>query len=107
MLTKSQWIMVMAVIGLVQAGALVRLAQQRLPAAARFLDAEGLDGRVDLNRATVADLLRTRKIPERLAGDIIRYRNDAGPYQRVDDLRKVKGIGPVRYERIKDHFKVE
>ncbi|MBQ6451845.1 MAG: helix-hairpin-helix domain-containing protein, partial [Solobacterium sp.] len=33
---------------------------------------------------------------------IIAYRNTMGLFQNTDDLQKVKGIGPKKYEKLKE-----
>ncbi|WP_417903426.1 ComEA family DNA-binding protein [Candidatus Sodalis pierantonius] len=37
---------------------------------------------------------------------IIDYREQHGPFERIEDLEKVKGIGPATMARIKDCLKL-
>jgi competence protein ComEA len=41
-----------------------------------------------------------------LAQRIIEYREESGPFQSVDDLLNVKGIGPSLFEKIRDLVEV-
>ncbi len=49
---------------------------------------------VNVNTATAEQLDALPRIGETLAGRIIDYREDNGPFQTVDELDDVKGIGP-------------
>ncbi|PXF30004.1 hypothetical protein WH50_17665 [Pokkaliibacter plantistimulans] len=49
-----------------------------------------------INTADPAALTKVKGISPRLANDIVRHR----PYQKLDDLLKVKGIGVKVLERI-------
>jgi competence protein ComEA len=62
---------------------------------------------IDLNRATKAELLQLPGVGEHLAEDILAVREQRGGFHDVDDLREVKGIGPMRLERIRPHVRVE
>ncbi len=49
---------------------------------------------VDLNTATVQELTQLPNIGPSRAQDIVDYREANGPFATVEDLDKVKGIGP-------------
>ncbi len=57
--------------------------------------------RLDLNRASRAELQLLPGVGEKLAERIDAYRILNGPYANLDELRKVPGIGPVTLERIR------
>lgn len=59
-----------------------------------------LSRQVDLNAATVNDLIRLPGIGPVLAKRIVEYREANGPFKRLQDLRKVKGIGAKTYEKL-------
>ncbi len=58
------------------------------------------DVRVDLNTANQTQLAAVPGVGHRLAKTIILHR----PYAGVDDLRKVPGIGPKRFEAIREWY---
>jgi competence protein ComEA len=63
-------------------------------------------GRINLNTATPAELQTLPGIGPVLAQRIVEYRDANGPFQSVDDLLKVKGIGPSLLEKIQDLVEV-
>jgi competence protein ComEA len=58
--------------------------------------------RIDLNRADRAELLQLPGCGDALSRRILEYRREHGPFQGLDDLRKVHGIGPKTLEKWKD-----
>jgi competence protein ComEA len=63
--------------------------------------------RIDLNRAGIADLDALPGIGPRLAQRIIAERARDGPFRRVEELRRVRGIGPKTLARIRPLVTVE
>lgn len=61
---------------------------------------------VDVNRATVDELIAVPGIGESLAQRIVDFRAKNGPFQRVDDLLKVRGIGEKSLEKLRPHLRV-
>lgn len=59
-----------------------------------------ISGLLDLNRAGTKDLESLSGIGPVLAQRVIEYRTTVGRFQAIDDLRRVKGIGPKIFERI-------
>jgi competence protein ComEA len=60
----------------------------------------GKDGPVNLNTASVADLDDLPGIGQSIAERIIEYRTTNGPFQAIEDLQKVKGIGPALFAKL-------
>lgn len=57
--------------------------------------------RVNINSATAAQLEALPLIGEKRAKDIVAYREANGPFQRIEDLLRVSGIGPATLERLR------
>jgi competence protein ComEA len=61
---------------------------------------------VDLDRASAEDLAAVPGIGPGLASDVVRDREEHGPFGRPDALRRVRGIGPARMERARPWIRV-
>lgn len=64
-------------------------------------------GKVNLNKATEADLQTISGIGQKRAQDIIAYRESAGGFKLVDDLKNVSGIGAKTLEKLKEYVTVD
>ena len=60
---------------------------------ARMMNPGPSDGLIDLNAAGAEELKTLSGIGDVLAARIIAYREENGPFQRVEELTKVNGIG--------------
>jgi comEA protein len=58
--------------------------------------------KIDINHAGFYDLQALPGIGPAIAERIIAYRDSAGNFQSVGELMKVKGIGPAKFEKLKD-----
>ncbi len=58
--------------------------------------------RISINTAGKEELMRLPGIGETMADNIIAYRDEHGLFQKKEDLRYVKGIGPSKYEKLED-----
>jgi competence protein ComEA len=56
--------------------------------------------RVDLNRATVSELMRVPGVGEKKAQAIVALRQKQ-PFRRVEDVLAVKGLGPAWLAKVK------
>ncbi|MBI4236568.1 MAG: helix-hairpin-helix domain-containing protein [Chloroflexi bacterium] len=63
-------------------------------------------GPLDLNVATAGEMETLEGIGPELARRIVAYRLEHGPYQRVEDLLAVQGIGPTLLERLRPQVTV-
>ena len=57
---------------------------------------------VNINKATVGELTKLHGIGEVLAKRIVDYRDTYGDFITKEDIKKVKGIGPKKFDKIKD-----
>jgi competence protein ComEA len=73
---------------------------QALAPVASAVEEEG--GLIDLNSASEALLETLPEIGQTLARAIVAYRERNGPFSSVEEVKKVPGIGPATYERIRD-----
>jgi competence ComEA-like helix-hairpin-helix protein len=67
----------------------------------------GLGYRIDLNRASLAELMQMPGVGDARAREIVAYRRQAGGFRKVSDLLQVHGIGLATFERLKPWVCVE
>lgn len=82
---RNRWLLIAIVVGFVIAAGFFALKRR------------GASGPLDVNRATAAELERIPGVGPAMAKDIIKGR----PYQTMDDLLKIKGIGPKTLEKMR------
>ena len=58
---------------------------------------------IDINKADFYDLQRLPGIGERRAQDIVNWREEHGPFQSLDELVNVPGIGPGILEGLREY----
>lgn len=91
--------------GRVVLGAIVTAALFCGPAMAGF--AKKLPTKpIDLNRATLAQLEELPGIGPARAREILEFRKKSGPFESVDDLLALRGIGRKRFEKIRSYVVV-
>ena len=49
--------------------------------------------KVNINKASVTELTKLKKIGQKYAERIVAYREKSGPFEKPEDIMKVKGIG--------------
>lgn len=64
------------------------------------------DGRINLNTATLEELMTLPGIGEKRAQAILNLREQKGSFQKIDDLMEAEGIKEGIFQKIKDLIKV-
>ncbi|HEX9974452.1 MAG TPA: helix-hairpin-helix domain-containing protein [bacterium] len=59
---------------------------------------------VDINSATVDELIKLPKIGPVIAERIVAYREHHGPFQNIEELIRVRGIGPKKLSALKPYI---
>jgi len=66
-------------------------------------DASTEEKKINLNTASKNELTSLPGIGEGIAEQILLYREERGKFTTVDELKKIKGIGPKKFEKIEPH----
>lgn len=97
---RMQWCRYAAAVGIAVALPFLPLAVQAAAAPAATPE------KVDVNRATAPELESLPGVGPSLAQRILDYRKEHGPFQRIEDLMNVQGIGEKNFLRIREHVTV-
>jgi competence ComEA-like helix-hairpin-helix protein len=68
---------------------------------------EDIDSLINVNTASMFALQELPDVDEDLAADIVEYREDNGPFQSIEELKDVSGIGAATYKDIADRVTVD
>ncbi|MBI4810536.1 MAG: helix-hairpin-helix domain-containing protein [Ignavibacteriales bacterium] len=63
--------------------------------------------KIDINKATLEELIGLPGIGEAMAKRIIEYRQQRGPFSDINDLLNVKGIGKKKFDRLSPYLTIK
>lgn len=66
-----------------------------------------VEHKIDLNTATVDELMQVEGIGEKTAEKIIAYRTEIGRYTFIEQLLDVEGVGEVKLNNWKNYFTID
>src|SRR5687768_488955 len=64
-------------------------------------------GKVNINTASVKDLMTLTGVGKKVAEKIVEYRGAHGAFKKAEDVRKVEGLGDALWQRNKDRIVVK
>ncbi len=67
-------------------------------------DSKTTSGKVSINTGTKEELMTLSGIGESKAQDIIKYREENGPFKTIEDIKNVSGIGDSLFAKIKENI---
>ena len=59
---------------------------------------------MNINTASLEELMTLKGIGASRAEDIVRYRQEAGGFTKIEDIMKVPGIKEAAFQKIKDNI---
>ncbi|MFY9377133.1 MAG: helix-hairpin-helix domain-containing protein, partial [Peptococcia bacterium] len=80
--------------------------EQIIPISNESSVGEKVRAKVNINRASLSELQTLNGIGPALAQRIIDYRREQGPFNSIEEITEVKGIGSVLLEKIRDNITV-
>ncbi|MBM3244595.1 MAG: helix-hairpin-helix domain-containing protein [Candidatus Omnitrophica bacterium] len=106
-LTQQERQVVVFLAAVALAGLGINISQKLIPPVKKFVCAESNSVKININQASLEDILRTRAVPKKIAGEIIAFRDNNGPYIYLEQLKKIKGIKEARFNKLKEFFFAE
>ena len=64
------------------------------------------NSKININTANISELKQITGIGESTANKIIDYRENAGKFKKIEDIKEVKGIGDAKYESLKNKITI-
>ena len=68
------------------------------------LSSYGAENQVDINHASIEELMSLKYVGETIAKRIIEYREQMQGFKTVEAIRDIKGFGPKAWEANKDRI---
>ncbi len=65
------------------------------------------NSKININTASIEELMQLRGIGEKKAKDILKYKKENGNFKSIDDLKKVRGFKDAFFDKIKDKIIAE
>lgn len=65
-------------------------------------EAAAHEGMININTADKAELMKLPGIGEKKAEDIIAYRGSHGPFEAIEDIKRISGIKEAAFAKIRD-----
>jgi len=63
--------------------------------------------KININKASVAELVTLKGVGEKTANSIIEYRQNHGEFKAIEELIEVKGVGEKTFAKLADQITVE
>ncbi|NKB87960.1 MAG: hypothetical protein GKS06_07050 [Acidobacteria bacterium] len=101
-----QFLVSAAVAATMMLGAIAPGASAPSPPAA-FVQQEIPATPIDLNQASLETLQEVPGIGPAMAERILEWRRENGPFEKVEDLLNIRGIGEKTLEKLRPHVKVD
>ncbi|MDD2409725.1 MAG: helix-hairpin-helix domain-containing protein [Bacilli bacterium] len=65
-----------------------------------------INNKININTASITELQTLSGIGEAKANDIIKYRDEYGQFNNIEELKNISGIGDAIFEKIKEYITV-
>ena len=108
-LTKQERLVLLVLMSVVLTGSCMHYILKQCPllsVATNLIESDRLYPQLDVNTASLEELVKVPYIGNSVAGKIVKYRQDKGPLTSLDQMKLIKGIKEKNYERFKSFLKI-
>ena len=108
-LTKDEQRVLLVLAMIIFLGAVIEYSFKKYPQlrdVVNLIDTPKLYPKMDINTASLEELVSLPYIGNYTAAEIIKYRELNGPFTSLKQLKSVKGIRDKNFERFKDFLKI-
>jgi len=110
-LTKDEKAAIIFLIAILLIGTVILYSKKTSPTLHQFFELTDAgmskSQKVNINKASQAELMKLKNIGPVTAERIISYREDNGVFRHKEDIKDVKGIGDKTYEKIKEQITIQ
>ena len=88
----------------------VESGKAKTPVAAtsdKEIQQSSVSAKININTATQSELERLPGVGEAIAKRILEYRKSKGRFEKIEDIKNVKGIGDSKFNKLKDKIVVK
>jgi len=106
--TKQERLVLYLFVSIVLSGSLLQYSFKKYPSLSdivNLIDSDKIYHKVDINTAPFEELVNIPYIGEYTAANIIKYRQEHGPFITHDQLKQVKGIRDKNYQKFSPYLK--
>ena|SRR3989338_8337498 len=108
-LTKQERTVLVLFVAVMLSGSILHAAFKKYPHLydiVNLIDSDVLYSKVDINTASLEELVGVPYIGEYTANSILRYRQSRGSFHNLEELKNIKGIREKNYKKFIPYLKL-
>lgn len=108
-LTKEEKFVLITLAGVLWIGSVLQFSFKKYPQLrdiVNFIDTERVYAKVDVNTASLEELINIPYIGSYTAERIIEYRQDKGPFTSLEEIKKIKGIKEKNFKKFSAYLRL-
>lgn len=106
--TNQEKIVLLTLAAVLSVGSLLNLSLKKYPHLhdiVNFMDTERVYPKIDINTASLEELISVPYIGAYTAEQIIKYREEKGPFTSLEEIKTIKGIKEKNFKKFSPYLK--
>ncbi len=107
--TNQEKIVLLTLAAVLSVGSLLNLSLKKYPNLhdiVNFIDTEKVYPKIDINTASLEELISVPYIGAYTAEQIIEYRENKGPFTSLEEIKTIKGIKEKNFKKFSPYLKL-